>query len=179
MPISPRCWQLSGLTAVWSAVGMPVLALCPADLPVALETIAEQPSLAGARLGVQVETLAGETLVSREGDRFFVPASTLKLLTTAAVLTELGPDYTLQTSVLGMTEADGRTTLQVIGGGDPSFDQADLVALASQVAQQPIQSVDGLYGDDSAFPGAGGESQLGMGRRAGGLWGSRQCADAG
>jgi D-alanyl-D-alanine carboxypeptidase/D-alanyl-D-alanine-endopeptidase (penicillin-binding protein 4) len=53
-----------------------------------------------------------------------------------------------------MTEADGRTTLQVIGGGDPSFDQANLVALASQVAQQPIQSVDGVYGDDSAFPGA-------------------------
>ncbi|RZM75369.1 D-alanyl-D-alanine carboxypeptidase/D-alanyl-D-alanine endopeptidase [Leptolyngbya iicbica] len=153
MPISPRCWQVGGLAAVWSAVGAPVMALCPAALPTALETIAAQPSLTGARLGVHVETLTGEAVVSREGDRFFVPASTLKLLTTAAVLTELGPDYTLQTSVLGTTSPEGRTTLQVIGGGDPSFDQASLAALASQIAQQPIQSVDVLYGDDSAFPG--------------------------
>ncbi|WP_204140502.1 D-alanyl-D-alanine carboxypeptidase/D-alanyl-D-alanine-endopeptidase [Halomicronema sp. CCY15110] len=154
MPISPRFWQLSGLTAVWSAVGLPAMALCPAELPVALETVAAQPGLTGARLGVQVETLAGETVASREGDRFFVPASTLKLLTTAAVLTALGPEHTLQTSVLGTTSTGDRTTLQVIGGGDPSFDQASLTALATQLARQPIPSVEVLYGDDTAFPGA-------------------------
>jgi len=154
MPISPRCWQVGGLAAVWSALGAPVMALCPAELPAALEAVAEQPSLAGARLGVQVETLTGEAVVSRAGDRFFVPASTLKLLTTAAALTALGPEYTLQTSVLGTTSPEGHTTLQVMGGGDPSFDQASLAALAAQVAQQPLQSVDVLYGDETAFPGS-------------------------
>ena len=153
MPISPRCWQLSGLTAVWSTVALPVLALCPAELTTALDTLAERPALTGARLGIQVETLAGETLADREGDRFFVPASALKLLTTAAVLTELGPDYTLQTSVLGTTDADGRTSLQVIGGGDPSFNQTSLEEIATQLAQQSLQTIDVLYGDDSTFPG--------------------------
>jgi len=146
-------WQLGGLTALWSTMSLPALALCPAELPAALAAIATRPELSAARLGVQVETLSGTTLASREGDRFFVPASTLKLLTTAAVLTELGPNQTLATTVLGAPNVDGTTTLQVIGSGDPSIDQASLDVLATQVAQQDIRQVDILYGDDTAFPG--------------------------
>lgn len=147
-------WQLSCLGIAWYALCLPAAALCPAALPEALEAIANQPALTGARLGVQAETLSGEPVVSREGDRFFVPASTLKLLTTAAVLTELGPDYQMKTFVLGVANVDDSVTLQVVGGGDPSFDQAGLEALAGQLGQQNIQQVEILYGNDSAFPGA-------------------------
>jgi D-alanyl-D-alanine carboxypeptidase/D-alanyl-D-alanine-endopeptidase (penicillin-binding protein 4) len=92
-------------------------------------------------------------IFSLEGDRFFVPASTLKLLTTAAVLTELGPDYTLRTSVLGTFSDNETVNLQVVGIGDPSFDQTDLSELSRQLAQQGISAVDVLYGNESAFPG--------------------------
>ncbi|MEM6521238.1 MAG: D-alanyl-D-alanine carboxypeptidase/D-alanyl-D-alanine-endopeptidase [Cyanobacteria bacterium P01_D01_bin.71] len=136
------------------ALPIPVMALCPADLPGAIATVANQPELAGARLGVQVETLTGEEILNREGDRFFVPASTLKLLTTAAVLTELEPEHTLQTSVLGATAADGRTLLAIVGGGDPSFDQADLEAIADHLVLRNLDPIAALYGDESAFPGA-------------------------
>jgi len=153
MGILRQGWQCGGLAVVWSTLGLPALALCPADLPATLEAIAARPELSAARLGVQVETLAGKTVASREGDRFFVPASTLKLLTTAAVLTELGPAATLPTVILGATNADGTTTLQVMGGGDPSFDQGSLDALTTQLAQQNIRQVDILYGNESAFPG--------------------------
>ena len=154
MTMAPRCWQLGGLTAAWSVVCLPAMALCPAALPTVLDTIAAQPELAGARLGVQVETLSGEVIVSREGDRFFVPASTLKLLTSAAVLTELGPEYTLQTSVLRNLNVDGTSALVVVGGGDPSFDQANFEALADQLILRNIGPVNTLYGNESAFPGA-------------------------
>lgn len=150
---STRYWQFGGLTAICSLVGLPAMALCPAELPAALDAIATRPALTGARLGIQAETLTGETVVSREGDLFFVPASTLKLLTTAAVLTELGPNATLQTVIQGHTNADGSTTLQAIGGGDPSFDQSSLDALVAQLGSQAVQRVDVLYGDDSAFSG--------------------------
>ncbi|MEM6836996.1 MAG: D-alanyl-D-alanine carboxypeptidase/D-alanyl-D-alanine-endopeptidase [Cyanobacteria bacterium P01_C01_bin.120] len=122
-------------------------------MPAAIATIANQSELARARLGVQVETLTGEEILNREGDRFFVPASTLKLLTTAAVLTELGPEHTLQTSILQATTADGRTLITVAGGGDPSFGQAELEAIADQLALRNLDFIEVLYGDESAFPG--------------------------
>ncbi|MEL6397843.1 MAG: D-alanyl-D-alanine carboxypeptidase/D-alanyl-D-alanine-endopeptidase [Cyanobacteria bacterium J06626_4] len=131
----------------------PAVALCPADLPTAIEAIAQHPELARARVGIQIETLDGEAIYSRSGDRFFVPASTLKLVTTAALLTELGPDYRIRTSVLGTVDGVGRATLQVVGYGDPSFDRSDLADLASQVSELNVRQVDILYGDDSAFAG--------------------------
>ncbi|NER82997.1 MAG: D-alanyl-D-alanine carboxypeptidase/D-alanyl-D-alanine-endopeptidase, partial [Leptolyngbya sp. SIO1D8] len=90
-----KIWVKQWLTSLGAALGtialpLPAVALCPADLPAAVAEIAARPELTRARLGVQVETLTGDVIYSQEGDRFFVPASTLKLLTTAAVLTQLG-----------------------------------------------------------------------------------------
>lgn len=132
---------------------LPAVALCETDLPEAIAAIAARPVLSRARVGIQVETLSGETIYEREGDRFFVPASTLKLLTTAAVLSEFGPDHVLRTPVLGNVNANGIATLSVIGQGDPSFQQTDLEALSQQLIQQGIRQIDVLYGDDSAFSG--------------------------
>lgn len=144
--------SMGGIVA--STFPFPANALCPAELPAVIERIAARPELVRARLGIRVETLTQETVMSREGNRFFVPASTLKLLTTAAALTELGPDYTFRTTVVGIVDADGTAIVQVVGQGDPSFDQADLMALSQQLAQQGVNFIDILYGNDSAFPGA-------------------------
>ncbi len=141
-----------GLLGAIAATG-PAVALCPADLPGAMEAIAQHSELARARVGMQIETLDGEAVYSQSGDRFFVPASALKLVTTAAVLTELGPDYRIRTAVLGTVDGAGRATLQVVGRGDPSFDQADLADLARQIGELNVRQVDILYGDDSAFVG--------------------------
>ncbi|MDA0865540.1 MAG: D-alanyl-D-alanine carboxypeptidase/D-alanyl-D-alanine-endopeptidase [Cyanobacteria bacterium] len=131
----------------------PALALCPADLSARVEAIADRPELNHARLGVQVETLTGEGVYSRQGDRFFLPASNMKLFSTAAVLTALGPDYRIPTRVYGSPNGAGLTTLRVVGQGDPSFDSADLAALAQPLYQQGVRQVDPLIGDESAFAG--------------------------
>lgn len=143
---------LVSMGAIAVALPLPAVALCPAELANVIDNVAARPELARARLGVQVETLAGEVILSREGDRFFVPASTMKLLTTAAALTYLGPAHRLQTTVLGVVDplAGGdRALLQVVGGGDPSIDQTDLEALAHQVRQRSVQGVTVLYGRET------------------------------
>lgn len=149
--------SFGSLSALVGAIALPfpAIALCPADLPATVEAMAARPELAAARLGIQVETVAGESIYSREGDRFFVPASTLKLLTTAAVLTHLGPGFTIRTSIYGNTDDTGLTSLRVVGRGDPSFDREDMASLATQLVQAGVRHIQDLYGDESAFPGAG------------------------
>lgn len=155
VPGFQRGWKvgLVGLLGAGVASPLPAWALCPADLPAAVEAIAARPELARARLGMQVETLAGETIYSREGDRFFVPASTLKLLTTAAVLTALGPEFTLQTTIYGTPDDAGVAQLRVVGQGDPSFSYEDIDTLVAQLAVQGVRQVSVLEGDDGAFQG--------------------------
>ncbi|NEQ53224.1 MAG: D-alanyl-D-alanine carboxypeptidase/D-alanyl-D-alanine-endopeptidase, partial [Leptolyngbya sp. SIO3F4] len=70
------------------------IAFCRADLTRQIDTIAQQPSLKKARIGIRIETQAGEVIYSRDADRYFVPASNIKLLTTAAALSSLGPNFT-------------------------------------------------------------------------------------
>jgi D-alanyl-D-alanine carboxypeptidase/D-alanyl-D-alanine-endopeptidase (penicillin-binding protein 4) len=150
-----RLWQAGSLTLVGILIGAsPAVALCPAQVDRAVDGVMARPELARSRLGIQVSTLAGDLVYGREGDRFFVPASTMKLFTTAAVLTRLGPGSQIRTSVYGATAANGLTTLRVVGRGDPSFNSGDMAALGDQIQAQGVQRVSQIIGDESAFPGS-------------------------
>lgn len=150
-----RIWLQAGLIGLLlgQVPSAAARALCPANLPEAVATVTTRPELQRARLGMQVETASGEVLYSRQGDRFFLPASTLKLLTTAAALRELGPDYRIRTVVQGHPTRTALTPLRVVGGGDPSLDGAALDQLAAALAQQGIRQVSTLIGDESALAG--------------------------
>ena len=126
-------------------------AYCRADLTQRLDTLAAQPSLRKARLGILVETQSDQVIYSRDADRYFVPASNVKLLTTAAALSSLGPNFTIRTSVYG--QQSDSTTLQVVGRGDPTFNDSQLNALANQLQTQGIRTVNNLLGNDSYFAG--------------------------
>ena len=70
----------------------------------------------GADVGVRVVDLgSGRELYARQADRPMMPASNLKLVTTATALDLFGPEYRFQTR-LGMSGDD----LYLIGGGDPA-----------------------------------------------------------
>lgn len=131
----------------------PAAALCEAQLAPALETIATAPELQAARLGILLETQTGREIYARDADKFFVPASNVKLMTTAAALHRLGPDYRFRTSVYGNSQA-GLQPLVVVGRGDPSFSHADLQALSAQLRSSGITQVSRLLGDNSSFPGS-------------------------
>lgn len=81
--------------------------------------------IAAAWCGVQVSSLDQETLIyERNPQRYFVPASNLKLFTAAAALRKLGADFRYRTDLYGYGEIEeGHLTgsLLVVGSGDPSL----------------------------------------------------------
>ena len=94
-------------------------ACAAADLTAAIETLIDKsPIAARASIGIHVLDLkTGKTLYERNSDRLFLPASNMKLFTSALALLRLGPDYRFTTKV--MLEPSG--DLALIGSGDPSM----------------------------------------------------------
>src|SRR5579859_3808502 len=119
-----------------------------------------------------VDAETGETLYQQNADRYFVPASNMKLFTTALALTKLGPDYrfhtTLETSgTISHGVLSGNVAL--VGRGDPNlsnrkfpydlkeeFDgppEKILAELADGLAAKGVKEIAGdVVGDDSYFP---------------------------
>lgn len=148
--VKPWATLIATLTFLFSATS--ASAYCRADLTREIDAIAAQPTLKKARLGVLVETQSGQVIYSRDADRYFVPASNVKLLTTAAALSSLGPNFTIRTSIYGH-QREELTTLHVVGRGDPTFSDDQLNSLVSQLKTQGITSVSNLLGDDTHFAG--------------------------
>ncbi|MGY1820646.1 D-alanyl-D-alanine carboxypeptidase/D-alanyl-D-alanine endopeptidase [Geodermatophilus sp. SYSU D00079] len=104
----------------------PVLAALAAEAPApAADVLAAdlEPLLAAPALGAGVsasvvDVATGEVLLDRDADTPSVPASTAKLLTAVAALTTLGPETTLETTVVA-GRAPGEVVL--VGGGDPTL----------------------------------------------------------
>ncbi|HAZ49804.1 MAG TPA: D-alanyl-D-alanine carboxypeptidase/D-alanyl-D-alanine-endopeptidase [Cyanobacteria bacterium UBA11369] len=123
--------------------------ICPASLPGAIEAIASRPQFSRARWGMSIQTLSnGQTLYTREANRYFIPASSVKLLTTAAALRQLGANYRIRTSIYG-----NENLLRVVGRGDPSLTDAELKDLAKQLKQRGIRQVKQLIVEDGYFQG--------------------------
>ncbi|HEV2778588.1 MAG TPA: D-alanyl-D-alanine carboxypeptidase/D-alanyl-D-alanine-endopeptidase [Actinophytocola sp.] len=145
------------LVAAGSGVtGAPVSAQDRDSLGRDLDAILANPGLAGSDVGLVVRRAdTGEVLYHRAGDRRQQPASNAKLLSSAAALEVLGPDYRFSTTVL----AAGRRTGPVLHGdlylrgtGDPTMLAADYDTLAAAVAAGGIRFVRGnLVADDTWF----------------------------
>ena len=103
-----------------------------------------------ARLGLMVRDLeTGQVLEASEPDELFVPASTMKLLSMAARLTDGGPQSRSRAEVTAPTQEVARRSatlshLTLRGSGDPSFSVTgpySLAALARQLAARGIKAV--------------------------------------
>jgi serine-type D-Ala-D-Ala carboxypeptidase/endopeptidase (penicillin-binding protein 4) len=127
--------------------------LCPNQLASELEAIINRSEFRRARWGVLVQTLGGSTLYERDADKYFTPASNAKLLTTAAALRVLGPDFRLQTNFYGIGNGANLQKLWVVGRGDPSLSEAQLQTVARQLYQQGVRQIEELVGDDQYFQG--------------------------
>ncbi len=120
-----------------------------------------------------VDAQSGATLYAKNADSYFVPASNMKLFTTALALARLGPDYKFHTTLetRGAISPGGTLSGDVIlvGRGDPNlsnrkfpydlkeeFDgppEKVLAELADALVARGVTEITGdVVGDDSYFP---------------------------
>ena len=112
---------------------------------------------AGGSAGALVVDLdTGAQVYAKRPDALRVPASVEKLYTTAAALRRLGPEATLNTSVLAEQPVlpdgvlDGKLYLR--GAGDPTLGKDAIETLAADLAAQGLVEVTGgVVGDESLF----------------------------
>lgn len=111
-----------------------------------------------------MDLATGKTIYQRNADKLFLPASNMKLFTSALALLRLGPDYRFTTQVVREPSGD----LVLAGSGDPSLSgqvfpyQKDAVLrpglapiddLAGQIVAAGVRRVDGdIVGDDRLYP---------------------------
>jgi serine-type D-Ala-D-Ala carboxypeptidase/endopeptidase (penicillin-binding protein 4) len=148
-----------------------------AELQSRIAALLDQPKFASARWGARIITTEGGVVFERDVDKFFMPASNMKLYTSAAALDAFGPDFKIKTSVYATRPVGKNGVLKgdliLYGRGDPNlsprfdtddpnrYDQlnpADTVTgielLADQIKAAGIKTVTGnLIGDDSFFAG--------------------------
>jgi serine-type D-Ala-D-Ala carboxypeptidase/endopeptidase (penicillin-binding protein 4) len=120
-----------------------------------------------------VDAESGETLYEQNADKYFVPASNMKLFATALALAKLGPEYRFHTTLetRGAISSEGVLSgdLVLVGRGDPNlsnrkfpyelkeeFDgpqEKALVELVDALVAKGVKEISGdVIGDDSYFP---------------------------
>ena len=109
----------------------------------------------GDRVGISIVDLRTRTSVlTHHAELPLNPASNMKLLTAAATMIELGPDFRMTTGLYGRM-ADGRAVggLCLKGRGDPTVSRADLMAFAQRALEEGLRQVDEVIVDGSYFDG--------------------------
>ncbi|MBN2281802.1 MAG: D-alanyl-D-alanine carboxypeptidase/D-alanyl-D-alanine-endopeptidase [Candidatus Marinimicrobia bacterium] len=129
-----------------------------------IHQLLSNPALDQAMIGVYIEELgSGKLIYSQNEHKLLMPASNMKIFTTASAISLLGPDFTYKTRFF--TDGDiidgvlhGNLYLQ--GSGDPSMtaryygDKTDscLVLWAKKLEDLGIKKIDGnIVGDHSVF----------------------------
>lgn len=96
---------------------------------------------------VMVADAAGHTLLAVNPDNPLVPASTLKVVTAAAALSALGPDYRFVTEFRLTSEGD----LYAVGRGDPYLISEELDAIARALKARGLLQVRHIFLDPGFF----------------------------
>ncbi len=135
-----------------------------------ISQIINNPLFANAHWGVAIQSLQnGQFVFLQNENKGFMPASNMKLFTTATALVKLGPDFTYQTEIFrsGKIGADGVLNGDLIlrGSGDPTLGgryvpetarkdrMLDVLnSWADQLKKQGIRRIRGrIIGDDNLF----------------------------
>lgn len=130
-----------------------------------VDSLTQDTTFRMAHWGVLImDPEVGDTIVSINAGKLFMPASNQKLVTGATALKLLGPDYTWRTPVLLRGRKSGSTfhgDVVLLGSGDPSWSDAmrngDALSaffpIADALAARGIQRVVGrIVAEGDAFP---------------------------
>lgn len=120
------------------------------------DSILRQPELDPAHFGLYVLNLSNDSVVlAYNSQELLIPASNMKIISTAASLTFLGPDYRFLTR-LGLNGTVRDQVLHgdvvLIGGGDPTFNIHGVRQFINTLKQYAIKVITGdLIIDDRLF----------------------------
>ncbi len=129
-----------------------------------VQFLLSDPTLSNAHIGVYIESLRdGAVIYSQNPFKIMIPASNMKLFTTATALVKLGPDFRFKTPVFYSgtvkdSALDGNLVIK--GSGDPTisgrFFNGDRLAIfkswADSLLKMGIKKINGdLIGDESLF----------------------------
>lgn len=133
-----------------------VSAACFRTIASKIEPIINRSELVRSHWGIFVQSLDNQTIIyDLNGDKWFVPASNLKLITTASALLQFGADFRIETPFYGTGSAPNLKTLTVVGKGDPTITTTQLQVIAQTLKNQGIKQIDTLIIDDSYFQATG------------------------
>ncbi len=156
---------------LWASLAAALVACHPAVPPATanrpgsslqqqIDTLIGAPELAHGYWGVLVKSLrTGAVLYAHDENKLLLPASNMKILTTAVAASRLGWQYTYETDVVAAGESTGgilHGDLVVVGSGDPSMTSAGpdstFSRWASRLRTAGLHRIDGrIIGDDHRF----------------------------
>jgi D-alanyl-D-alanine carboxypeptidase/D-alanyl-D-alanine-endopeptidase (penicillin-binding protein 4) len=169
---SPTSSLLRAIPLLAALAGLPLSAPAaepPRELRGAIEAILEGGALSGARIGILISDVeTGKVLYARDADALLNPASNVKLFTSAAVLSRLGPEFRFETEFRvdpGEARKSQVRRLYVRGKGDPTLVTERLWAIAGDLANHGLRRVGEIVLDDGYFDeeriGAGFDQEAG------------------
>ena len=123
-------------------------------LKASLLQVLQREPLSASRVGVYMMSLDdGSVVFSHNADELLNPASNVKLVTAAAALVTLGPEYRFETEFLiePQLEQGKVKTLYVRGKGDPSMTTERLYAVVGELFHTGLREVQDIVLDDSWF----------------------------
>lgn len=138
----------------------PVVVTPPPKHPVTLllEEARTQPGLQGAAIGFCVLDAEGQVMVDQQSRIAFIPASSLKTVTTATALEKWGPDFRIETRLMAAAPIQqGVITgdVVIVGGGDPMLKLTDLQSWAKTLKERGLIRIKGrILGDGRLFSGS-------------------------
>lgn len=130
-----------------------------------LDQIFDDPAFSNAHWGVVIQSLKnGEYFYMKNPHKNFIPASNMKLFTTATALVKLGPDFRYCTKFFANDSITGDSTLHgdliIAGFGDPTISgryyqgniTRPLEIWADSLLARNIVAIKGnIIGDDNSF----------------------------
>ncbi|GIU82380.1 MAG: D-alanyl-D-alanine carboxypeptidase/D-alanyl-D-alanine-endopeptidase [Acidobacteria bacterium] len=132
----------------------------PEDVVLAskIDKLIETSRFANARWGIFVVSLKdGRILTARDARKPFIPASVLKILTSAVALDKLGADFRWQTKLFTNGKIEDSVVkgdLILYGQGAPDFDESGVEELVQKLKAKGVKKITGdIIGDESYFRG--------------------------
>lgn len=121
-----------------------------------IDSILSQPVLGNAQYGVCIIDLTSDSIVfARNSQKLLIPASNMKIVSTATSLCYLGPDYRYRTRLALQGTVKGNVLhgdLVLIGGGDPTLRSNALEQFVQTLRTKHVRTVTGdIIIDDSFF----------------------------